>query len=353
MKADEIWMRLSAEGLVQGARPEPAAPASPWFVRLMLGIAGWIGAMFLLGFVGVGLGSAMRDGLPFMLAGAACCGAALALFRSVEGHDFAEQFALALSLAGQALVAIGIGEDFGSGGVAQYLAIAFVEIALVWAVSAFLHRMLATCGAAVALAFAMDQAGLGALTGAALCGSVATVWLDQVKWTTGGRLWRPVGYGLVLAVLLAETVRTIGGDDLLGHAAAAGWTKGPLLGRVLTTLVLGWVAVSLALREELPSGYRPLLFATTAIVLLGALSVSAPGLATAVVVLLLGFAAGNRVLMISGVIGLLGSSIHFYYSLHATLLVKSGVLAITGVCLLAASLFLRWAAVGSEGAPNA
>jgi len=343
MTTDGLWARLSANGSVQGPQPEPTPPASPWFVRLMLGVAGWIGALFLLGFVGVSVGSAMHDGLPFMLAGAACCGAALTLFRNVADHDFFEQFALALSLAGQALIAIGIGEDFGSGGFLQYLAIAVVEAALVWAVPTFLHRLLAACGTAIAVALAIDQAGLDGLAAPALCAAIALVWLDPAKWTSGGRLWRPVGYGLVLALLLIEATRMLGADDLFGRNLPAGWMAGhgPLLGRVLTGLVLAWGALTLTSYEGLLPGSRGFLIAAGAVVLIGGISVSAPGLGAALLILLLGFASGTRVLMIASIIGLLGSATHFYYSLHTTLLVKAGILAITGICLLAASLFLR------------
>jgi uncharacterized membrane protein len=68
---------------------------------------------------------------------------------------------------------------------------------------------------------------------------------------------------------------------------------------------------------------------------------NAPGLGSALLILLLGFAAGNRILMAFGVLSLLGFVGHFYYSLHSTLLAKSGLLAATGLCLLTAHFFLR------------
>src|SRR5699024_1770628 len=111
-----------AEGLVIGERPEPEPAGSPWFVRLMLGIAGWIGALFLLGFVGATLNFILDDGPSAMVAGVACCGAAYAMFRGLDGNDAAEQFALALSLAGQGLIIAGLGETFGWGDATFYLA---------------------------------------------------------------------------------------------------------------------------------------------------------------------------------------------------------------------------------------
>ena len=51
---DALWAQLRDGGLVEGDLPEVGDARAPWFVRVMLGIAGWIGALFLLGFVGAG-----------------------------------------------------------------------------------------------------------------------------------------------------------------------------------------------------------------------------------------------------------------------------------------------------------
>ena len=59
--AAALWARLSADGLVEGEMPEPGRPASPWYVRTMLGIAGWIGALFLLAFLGAAFSLLVDD----------------------------------------------------------------------------------------------------------------------------------------------------------------------------------------------------------------------------------------------------------------------------------------------------
>jgi uncharacterized membrane protein len=81
----------------------------------------------------------------------------------------------------------------------------------------------------------------------------------------------------------------------------------------------------------------------------------APGLASALLILLLGFAAGSRILAALGILSLLGFVAHFYYSLHASLLEKSGVLALTGLSLLASHFLLRrlFPAPGEVEAGNA
>lgn len=339
MTAAALWARLGAEGLVEGGMPEPVRPASPWYVRAMLGIAGWIGALFLLGFLGAAFSLLVDDSGVALFVGAALCGGAFALFRTFDGNDFAEQFGLAVSLAGQMLMITGLGGLLGvQEGVPFYLAAALLQVALALLVPNFLHRLLATCGAAIAVALAINEAALHGLSAPILCAGLAMVWLDPKVWAGGGRLWRPVGYGLVLALLLVETFRLFGVGTLFGAASAPSrWIaiQGPLIGRALSAAVLLWVAAVLLRREGVAPASPIGLAAGAAALVLGLVSLAAPGLASALLILLLGFAIGNRILLALGILSLLGFVTHFYYSLHATLLEKSGILAVTGLCLLA------------------
>jgi hypothetical protein len=344
MTAAALWERLRADGHVEGDYPPRGRAASPWFVRVMLGIAGWIGAGFLLGFVGAAFASILEGTVPALILGALCCGAALLLFRAFDGNDFAEQFGLAISLAGQALIVIGLSQYFEPDDPPLYFAIAAVEALLALAVPNFLHRVLAAAGASVALALGINQLALHGLTVPILCAGLALVWLEPGKWAARGRIWRPVGYGLALALLLVETFRLFGVQDWWrAETEASGWMEhyGPLLGRGLAAAILIWVAVALTGREDPPAGGRTTAIAAAAAALFGLLSIDAPGLASAMLILLLGFAAASRILFALGVLGLLGFVSHYYYSLHATLLEKSGLMAVTGLGLLAAWFVLR------------
>jgi hypothetical protein len=343
MTAASLWARLSADDLVEGDRPEQDKAASPWFVRVMLGIAGWIGALFLIAFVGAAFAFIMDDAAFAALAGAACCAAAFALFKGFDGNDFAEQFGLAVSLVGQILIVVGLAEFLKPEDPSLYLAVAAVEAGLALAVPNFLHRVLATGAAAIALALAVNQLALHGLAAPLLSLGLAFVWLEPKRWAVDGRIWRPVGYGLVLALLLVETFRLFGAEWLLfgRHDRTPSWFSlyGPLLGRGLTAAALVWVAAALTLREGAAS--RASASAIGAAILVGLLSLTAPGLASALLILLLGFAAGSRILVALGILSLLGFVAHFYYSLDSSLLEKSGILALTGLALLAAHFLLR------------
>lgn len=352
MTGEALWARLAERGLVEGERPPPTAASSPWYVRTMLGLAGWIGALFLALFVGAAFTFVMESAAAALLLGAVFCGAALLMFAKFVDNDFVEQFALVVSLLGQVMLVVGIANALQWDGAPIYFAVAGVEAALALAVPNFLHRVLAASGAAIALALAINQLQLHGLTAPLLSAALAWIWLDAGKWAAGGRLWRPIGYGLVLALLLVETFRLFDGPAMLGLTSGdARWAVNlPLIGRAATALVLGWVAVRLARREGAGTGNRLAQVAVAAAIGLGLVSLGAPGLASALILLLLGFAAGNRLLLALGVLALLGFVSHFYYSLHATLLAKSGLLAVTGIALLAAAWLLRQAPAAAEKA---
>jgi hypothetical protein len=76
MTGEALWLRLREARLVEGDMPA-SEPAPPWFVRLMLGIAGWLGAIFLLAFVGIGFAALMRSPTAGIAVGAAVCVAAV------------------------------------------------------------------------------------------------------------------------------------------------------------------------------------------------------------------------------------------------------------------------------------
>ncbi|PSJ38412.1 DUF4401 domain-containing protein [Allosphingosinicella deserti] len=344
MNAADLWGRLRAEGLVEGEIPVADRPASPWFVRVMLGIAGWIGAFFLILFVGAAFEFIMKSPAFAVGAGAACCAGAFALFRGFDGNDFAEQFGLAVSLAGQILMIIGLADYLEPEQGPFYFLVAALQVVLAVAVPNFIHRVLAASGAAIALALGINQLGLPGLSAPLLAAGLAWIWLEPRRWAAKGRLWRPIGYGLVLGLLLIETFRLVGAARWFGLADhAPGWIRlhGPLIGRCAIAALLVWVAIAETKREGFAPTSRVALVAGGAALLFGLLALGAPGLGSALLILLLGFAAGNRILLAVGILSLLGFVAHFYYSLHLTLLEKSGLLAITGLCLLAAHVLLR------------
>jgi hypothetical protein len=341
---EQLWQRLRAAGLTEGEMPPTGEHATPWYIRAMLGIAGWIGAWFFIGFIGTALVLVFRSGAVTSAVGALCCATAYALFRVARERDFLPQFALAVSLSGQILVVTGLFTLLdGETGVAMYLAIAAFELVLIALIENFTHRVWCTLAAAVALSLALAEwsaYGIHGLAAGAIAATFAGIWLNEHKWVKQGSLWRPVGYGVAFALvwfdafgLAAQAIGSAGGPSTIGSLAA--WA-----GAVIAGLVFVLSIHRLLTQHDVAPASRVGRAALAAAGTVAVLTTGAPGVVVSLLILIIGFAGGHRTLFGLGVAALLGYLSWFYYSLHVTLLTKSLVLVATGVVLIAA-----WAAM--------
>lgn len=349
---ESIWRQLRASGMVEGDLPAPGEARSPWFVRVMLGFAGWIGAWFLLGFVAVGLVAVVKSPTASWLVGAGACAAVAMLFRANRNGDFTSQFGLAVSLAGQALMVYGLTEWVGRSFTAIALGVAAQQALLFLLLPNFVHRVWAAWTGAYAMSFAMADLGLQAFAPAAVTGAFIVVWLREFDYPAKGELLRAGGYGLALAAVQTAVMHgglwygwlaTMGGRVPSGSVALA-WAGAVAAGVVLVAAVL-----LLLRREQLAADSGPGKVALAAAVILALASLKAPGVGPAAAIMVVGYANGNRVLVGLGTAALIGYLSHYYYALHATLLEKSVLMACAGIGLLAARLALhRWWPVKEE-----
>lgn len=347
---DGLWARLREAGAVEGDVPAVAAERSPWYVRVMLGVAGWIGALFLLGFVGVGFAFVMESTVVSFALGAAVCAGAAFLYRSAPHSDFMNQFGLAVSLAGQMLMGFAVVRWFEHSFNAAAFALALQQAVLFALVPNFIHRVWTSWTAAYAAVYALGNLGLQAFAPAAVTFGFLWPWLAEFDHPRRGELLRAGGYGLALAA--AQTAVLHG--RLLGLLWHTG-TAGPALvwaGNLASGLVLVWAVLRLLKREGVGPGEPHGRIALAGAALLALISLKAPGVGPAAAILIAGYANGNRVLAGLGVFALLGYLSHYYYSLHATLLEKSALLAGAGLALLVARWGLRRWWPGKE-APHA
>jgi hypothetical protein len=181
--AATLWARLKQAGLVAGEAPVASGSVTPWYVRAMLGIAGWIGALFLLGFVGAGFAFVMKSAFAALFVGALMCAGATVLYRARASGDFANQFAFAVSLAGQALIVIGVGKVLGTGWGWSHIALPFALLALVLFVLIpnFLHRVWSAMSGVGALVVAFDSWGLQPYTHALVFAAFSWAWINEFR----------------------------------------------------------------------------------------------------------------------------------------------------------------------------
>jgi hypothetical protein len=344
LRREDLWVKLRDGGLAAGELPAAGEARAPWFVRLMLGIAGWIGALFLLGFVGAGFAFVIKTSGAAFVVGAGACAAAMAILRAVPKSDFVAQFGLAVSLAGQALMVFGAAQWFERSVMGIALYVALQQALLFVLVPNFVHRLWTALSCALAATYAMLDAGLYAFTPAATTAVFAWAALSEFKLARHGEMLRAGVYGLALAAVVAAVMH----GHLLG-ALSLGFGRrvvdlgqtGVWLGRIASLVVLVGAVLMLLRREGLALSSGQGRIGLTGAVILGLASIKAPGVGPAAAILIVGYANADRVLAGLGIFALLGYLSHYYYSLQATLLEKSGLLVASGIALLAARLAMH------------
>ena len=335
---EALWSRLAAAGLTTGEMPAGTESHTPWYVRVMLCIAGFIAAGFLLGFVGTALSFVVQSKTAAAAVGFMLMTAAYALFRTAPRSDFGSMFALAVSFAGQALFIYGFFGLFERGvSATTYWLIAAIETALAIVMPNVIHRFASAYAAALALAFGLAASGVGFMAPGLIATAVAVVWLNEGRLASIHSVAVPIGYGLTVAFIHMEGT-TLLGHGLLIHMAEATVPQRPWLGEALVTATLIATIATLVKRAAWRWSEARTVFTFVAVLAIGAASFKAPGIAGGLMIIVLGYANGNRVLTGLGVAALLFYVSAYYYQLDVTLLVKSGVLAATGAVLLAA----RW-----------
>ena len=347
VKRQRLWQQLQQTGLADGELPAAKVSESPWFVRVMLGVAGWIGSLFLLGFVAVAFSMVLENGAAALLVGSLICCGAYALFKSNPASDFVIQFGLAIGLVGQMLLIYGLAELIHLKGNAFYAAIFVIEIVLTLLIPNFIYRTLSSLAGAVALTLFFSRFGVYQLAVALLTAGFALLWLQEVRWLRFSAICRPAGYGLALALLLYS------GGMVWGRGLGLGlWpyhTNGdsliaiysPWVGKGLISVIFLVATFTLLKRLQLFANGPTGLTAMGIALFLTAVSFPVPGLTPALLILIVGFATCNRVLLGLGLLASGAFFSNYYYLLHSTLLVKSILLCSLGVLLLVGRLALR------------
>jgi hypothetical protein len=339
VSTDALWAKLSEAGLTRGDLPAATEVHPPWYVRLMLCIAGLIAAGFLIGFTTLAVKFVMDTPEAATAVGLMIVVGAYMLFRSIRHSDFLSMFALAVSFAGQGLFFVGMFGLFerADNGL-PWVLIAVVEGVLCVVMPNFIHRVASAFAAGFALTTALLWSGAPSVSPGILATLVAWTWLNEARYAQRASIAVPAAYGLTLALVHAQ-VSTLNGRalrDYLGATPTA-WLP-PWMGDALVAAALVGTVAALVHRAGWGRDDRRALFAIAAAVALGAASFKAHGIAGGLTIVLLGFANGNRVLMGLGIAALVFYVSRYYYMLEMTLLEKSAALVLTGAVLLG----VRW-----------
>ena len=339
-QTEQIWTMLVRVGVVGGLAPEVGELDSPWYVKTLLAVSAWLAALFVIGFVGTNLKFIFTNVTASLITGGAMIGYAYAILRGTK-YEFVKNFTLAMSFAGQALVmqAIFFGMTFEDE--VAWALLALLQVLLIVFMQNFVHRVVSSSIAAFAFCMALTSVGVPSVMSSVIMFLTSWLWLNEFRYTRHMRKIRAIGYGLVLALIPLK-------GTALSSYEFLGWRSPyrpsellvqPWMGDVLAGAVTLYVVWQLLRRRGMAISEWLSIAALLGTALLSAVSIEAQGITVGVVVLLLGFAGGNRVLLGLGIASLLFYISSYYYLLDATLLAKAQTLFVAGLILLAT----RWA----------
>jgi uncharacterized membrane protein len=338
LENNRVWQNLHQAGIVTGKLPERKTHESPWYVKTLLAFSGWLAAIFLLGFIGMGLQFIVENDSAAFITGALMITGAFFVVRTA-GNEFVEHLALALSLAGQALAVYAIFQFSGGNDNIALLLVALLQVMLALAMNNYIHRVFSSFFAAISFSMFMIGVGWAFGVSAILLFLVSWCFLREFSYPHHMREIRAIGYGLTLALLVFKGTEMFGNSPLryIFHYNEQQQFL-PWVGELLTTAVSIYVVIRILQRNWLPLKSRLALTILAGVLVIGLVSLQVQGITVAMVIMIIGFAGANRLLFGAGIVSVLFYISSYYYLLEITLLEKSQTLLIVGVVLL----LTRW-----------
>ncbi|MCK5718656.1 MAG: DUF4401 domain-containing protein [Thiomargarita sp.] len=303
---------------------------TPWFINLLIGCGAWLATILLLVFLfAVELIDSPTEGLAM---GVIFIIGTIALQHTKINNIFYEQFILAIHLVGQVLFIVGMVNDTNSLTMGA-MATCCLEIVVIVVYPNYVLRFFAVLIATLSILILFYDIGFYQgvhILVILMATTTIWIWLAESNHITNKimlNLYEPLGYGFITALQLILLISILPYNDFI-----------PPLTWMYSTFGLGVVLLALevhilSINQVSPSsskGIAILLASLLPIILL----YNSPGIIAAIIVLLLGFQRGNRVLMGLGVVCLILFFIAFYYYLNISLLMKSISLISAGIILL-------------------
>lgn len=301
----------------------------PWYVQTILALGSWVTAAVVVALGGFFIQLAFElegdtFGVGLAVLGLIFFAPGFVMLLRRTGGVFAAHFAIAIAAAGQAMVAIGAGIFTEEVWPAALASLPFA-VAVAWFLPSRALQAISTAWAAVLVFAALHELGVPFITEVAALGVAAGVALHLHP---PRRDLTPSASVLMLTGPVLSIMFDLSGA--LGYADKVtydGWLARAMLAALVGFLLLAvWRHLAdRTARTELA------LFAAAALAVCLLLPV---GGAAALVIMVLAFVLGSRVLAIIATLLEIYFLWKFYYDLHMTLLQKSALLAVVGVVVL-------------------
>ena len=369
----KLWAQLQQSGLVPQSQSLPEALAtlgehpSPWYVRVMLALGGWVAAVLFICFFGFLLFSNLHissneeliifvASLPVLLLGRVLL---------PRGHMFARHFGFATAIAGTIGVSVALCLSVTPEGLACFaLAAVLCVLSMLMRNAGYTGLAAVVVGNSVAMGIAfyygkMDNGfavhavhavggpvGLLSLWWTLVCVGLAFYCLREDFWrgAARGKQAEAWFYGLYTSAMIFQICTLAPAYSLTREMGLPGLTAGYMgLGAALAV-------AALAVDLSRGAGKAGRLLALAVIPLVFALSWYLPGVGLALLGLALARQLGSVVMQGFVLADLFAYMVFYYYSLAVPFSLKSLYLVATGLGLLAVALVLRlWQAKHTAG----
>ena len=341
----QLWQALQQANCVDVDTPLPHQPLMPpWYLGILQGFAGWVAALFLLGFMGsflaLSLGEVLDEGILFIAAIFVVIGAVLDR-KSLQQQVFVTQLALVFGLSGLLGVGWGLSEILGYRSEQAWF---FSFGALLLVHSIFINNRLSVflngIGIACCITGLLYQWQMMSVMPLVMLVLAIVLCLNLERFGAHyGRLCT-LSYAFVSWTLMAQGLLSLGASELdffsatIGELSIWSWLLPWSLSLLASLLLVRHIFAQRQISLSTPVGYG----AMATVVVIGALAVPLTGLSTAVLFLLLGLQLRDKVFTALAIFSIPLFISAYYYSLSVSLLEKSLLLTALGAVLLLA----RW-----------
>jgi len=336
-----LWSALQQAQIVSEQMPVVDVPQVPWYIRCLLGFAGWVSALLLFVFVGFVLMDTIFDStnLVALLLGFVCCAIAFAIFRSAKSQVFRAQLALAFNLCGQLLLGVGLynfWDELSPSSASSFerlcLSIFLLQGGLTFLMPNFTSRVLSSWFAMAALYLVLANNGLNALFLPIVALLFIGLWMNDHRWKRQKTHWEAIGFGLVMSLLMGSNYALWLLDEFADfNGTRDGLQQHYLLGTAILTLCLCYLINAIRGQYQIVLPSKLGLGLVLVAVVLSVLSYFIQGASAGFLLIIVGFLKQRRLMLAIGILSLLGFVSWYYYSLSWTLLYKSILLMVLAV----------------------
>jgi hypothetical protein len=357
----EVLDSLVAEGLVTENeanlknQPETDSPA-PWYIQALMGLGGWIAALFFFSFMAwlllitFNMTEEFLIGISFSVLGAICLLATTYhIHTQTRPNLFLEQFRLLIHIAGHFALLFGISTGLElwrfqyTGALHGFLILVLLGI-FVWLYPDAIFRFLAGIAIVVALNLIVyDFLIVGTLSlligllGLSLLIIFAGL-LPAKQELAHFELLQSFPYGLVFGFFGTILLQQYYGYDYWAEVKAL---YQPELTTVLLLILLLWMLSRLMRSYQIKLSSPNALYILGLVVLIALPTLNTPGIIAGILVVVMAFRRRNWLLLGLAYAFLAYFIIYFYYSLQQPLDIKSYILMGTGLALLIARTLLN------------